>query len=134
MSLQRNRDRGASPAKAWVRLVAVNVATGVALGFIVAAAIVVTDLNGLGTLLRHSDHAFVAATLLAAGFAALAAAGAVSTAVMTMPAQADGQVPPGAPGRKPPRHGWPDLPAMWRDTFGRQPSPLPVRTRRRERG
>lgn len=67
------------------RFLMANAAAGIVLGFIVAAAIILLDMHGIGTLLRASDQGLVAASLLAAGFAALAAAGLFSTAMAWRP-------------------------------------------------
>lgn len=69
------------------RFLMANAAAGVVLGFIVAAAIILLDMHGIGTLLRTSDQGLVAAVLLTAGFAALAAAGLFSTAIACLPAR-----------------------------------------------
>ncbi|WP_293863581.1 hypothetical protein [uncultured Alsobacter sp.] len=58
-----------------------HAAAGIVLGFAVAAAIILFDMHGIGTLLKTSDKGVVAVVLLTAGFASLAAAGSFSTAM-----------------------------------------------------
>lgn len=70
------------------RFVLANVAAGLVLGFVVAASIILLDVQGVGSLLRRSDQGLVAAILLTAGFGALAAAGLFSTAMAWLPPQA----------------------------------------------
>ena len=69
------------------RFLMANAVAGVVLGFSVAAAIVLLDMHGIGTLLKASDQGLLAATLLTAGFAALAAAGLFSTAMTWLPSR-----------------------------------------------
>jgi hypothetical protein len=67
------------------RFLMANTASGIVLGFVVAAAIILLDLHGIGTLLMSSDKGLVAAILLAAGFSGLAGAGLFSTAMAWLP-------------------------------------------------
>jgi hypothetical protein len=71
------------------RFMLANVVAGLVLGFVVAAAIIILDVHGIGTLLRNSDQTFVAAVLLTAGFGSLAAAGLFSTAMAFLPSHSD---------------------------------------------
>jgi hypothetical protein len=94
----------------WGLMILSNVSAGLVLGFAMAAALIVLDVHGLGSLLRRSDTGFVAVVLLCGGFASFAAAGLLSTSIHLLPDPAG-------------RAGGPD-------GFARRLRPAPVRARR----
>jgi hypothetical protein len=76
--------RHPTPRDGLVRLVLVNAIAGSVMGVIFAAALVLVDAQGIGTLIRSSDSGVLAFLLLAGGFAVTFGSLTAGTAVMLM--------------------------------------------------
>jgi hypothetical protein len=72
------------PPHAIARLVIVNSLAGSVLGVVFAAALVVLDSQGIGSLIRQSDSGLLAFLLLAGGFAITFGSLAAGTAIMLL--------------------------------------------------
>lgn len=68
-----------------LRFMALNALAGVVIGLLIAAAILLFDLGGVGTLVRNSSDPLIAIILIAFPMALVFGASVTASAIWTMP-------------------------------------------------
>jgi hypothetical protein len=100
--IMRAHGQTASRGNRVLRLILVNALFGAVLGLAFAIALILLNAQGLGQLLRGSDHGLVAFALLASGFMVTFGSVAAGTAIMQIGADsANGGGPRGRPASAP---------------------------------
>ncbi|MEM6461895.1 MAG: hypothetical protein AAF724_08270 [Pseudomonadota bacterium] len=72
-----------------VRFVAINSLIGMAIGWIVATAVVYFDINGFGTLIMESRHIYMALFIMFFSFGTTFGFGYLTTAILLLPTDKD---------------------------------------------
>lgn len=76
------RRQDPSSASEWLRFLLLHASVGAALGVLVGAGLLITDVVGIGTLLWESRAPVAAGALYFISFASTFAAGSTATAIM----------------------------------------------------